>query len=259
MKIIDRRDDEPDLPGAIAALWVQIMLTSLLFLILSACTLSGSYSPPAIPLKVVINSTGEITLEASTAIITPLGVFEIGAASDPYTLFDTVQNTLTIRTDSYECLYDLNGQNFEIQFSETVQARSLRKDSNSNIYLELSGNYAGCQQKLASPVSYSHPVNCQPDHESRLQLGQQAVVSVFQVSVRTGPGASNSLVRNKYLKEGRVVTMIDGPVCGPTRSGGLSWWWKVKSQEILLADGQTVIIVGWIGEKDDDVFLLAPP
>lgn len=258
MKIINLGTDIPGWRAAGIALRVQITLTSLLFLLLGACTLSGSYSPLAIPLKVVINSAGEITLEASAAIITPLGVFEIGAASDPYTLFDTVQNTLTIRTDSYECLYDLNGQNFEIEFSETVQARSLRKDSNSNIYLELSGNYTGCQQKLASPVSYSAPINCQPDHESRLQLGQQAVVSVFQVSVRTGPGASNGLVRNKYLKEGRAVTLIEGPVCGSMRSGGPSWWWKVKSQEIQLADGQIVIIVGWVGEKDDDVFLLAP-
>jgi hypothetical protein len=233
------------------------ILFSLIIVALAACTYNVGYSPPAIPLKLVLTSNGEITLEASAAFVTPLGVFEVGTVSDPYTFFDTIQNTLTIRTDSYECLYDLRGQNFEIEFGETVQARSIRKDSANNIVLELSGNYAGCQQTLPVPAHQTTP-DCQPAYDSRLQLGQQAAVAVFQVSVRTAPGASNELVRNKYLKKGRIVTILEGPECAQMRSGEPSWWWKVKSQEIKLADGQKVIIVGWVDEKEEDNFLLSP-
>lgn len=240
-------------------LFLQNIFGWFLLLASMGCVIQGSYRPPVIPLKVVVNSLGEITLEVSAEFVTPLGVFEIGAVSDSASFFDTVQNTLVIRTNSYDCAYDLRGKNFEILFGPGLEVRKLQKDSQNNIFLELIGEYNGCEQTL-SPQSFfvSQPDNCSVPYQPGLVIGQQASVAVFQVSVRTGPNANYDLVRNKYLREGRIVTLIEGPVCGQTKSGGNSWWWKLKSDEIRLADGQRVVIVGWVAEKDDDTSLLSP-
>jgi hypothetical protein len=231
----------------------------LAFILLTGCFFQGSYQPPAIPLKVVVNSLGEITVDVSTEFVTPLGIFEIGAVSDSTSFFDTVENTLVIRTDSYDCAYDLRGRNFEIQFDSGLEVRRLEKDSQNNILLELNGDYSGCQQTLTQPASYLlQSSNCYVPYEPSLVLGQRTTIAIYQASVWTGPSASYGLVRNNYLQQGRAVTLLEGPVCGETRSGGNSWWWKLKSDEIRLADGQRVVIVGWVAEKDDDTNLLAP-
>jgi hypothetical protein len=233
------------------------LLSAILLISLNACVFQGSYQPLAIPLRVLVNSSGEISLEASTEFVTPLGIFSLGVASDSIRFFDTVRNTLLIRTNSYDCLYDLRGNNFEIQFEQGLSVRRLQKDSQNNIFLELEGNFSGCQQDLPQVASYSPAVeNCSVPYNPSLSLGQKTSIAVFQVSVRTGPSADYDLVRNKYLKKGRGVTLLEGPVCGPTRSGGNSWWWKLKSEELRLSSGEQVVIVGWVAEKDADTALL---
>ena len=81
--------------------------------------------------------------------------------------------------------------------------------------------------------------------------------SVNQVAVHTNPSELVPLVENKYLVQGHVVSIIDGPVCG-TGNPGHVLFWKAQSEEIVFSNGQRGIIVGWIGEESGDVYLLRP-
>jgi hypothetical protein len=234
-------------------------ITAVAFLV-CACgpvAIQGAYKPPVLPLRIAVNTNGEITIESSAEFVTPLGVFEVGLVTDPLTYFDIVQNTLTIHIDSQDCIYDLNGQDFDVSFDPGLEIRGLEKEGDS-IVVNVAGDFSGCQARYAAQSSFAGEHQCAAPYTTRLQLGSQAVVSTFQISVHTIPGTGTDLVRNKYLKRNRVVTVLEGPVCAPLKSGDLSWWWKVKSEEITFTNGQRGIVVGWVAEREDNDFLLAP-
>lgn len=216
-----------------------------------------SYSPPVLPLKISVNTWGEIDIEASGQIVTPLGVFEAGVIAEPTRYFDGVQSTLIVLIDDQECWYDLNGQDFELDLQPGhYEQISLRRE-NGNIFLELDGpGYTGCSQRSVTSVVgkvSGNDVACPGASPSHLAVGDQAYISVFQATVHQSPGESTPLVKNKYLAGDRVVTIIDGPVCAER-----VLFWKVQSQEIDFAGGGRGVIVGWVAEESGDIYLLMP-
>lgn len=229
-------------------------------LLLVACKQVGgqiSYHPPLIPLKITVNTWGEINLEASGEVVTPLGTFEVGAITQPNQYFDGVENVLTVLIDDQTCWYDLNGQDFSIDLEPGHYDQISLRQEDGNIFLELDGpGYTGCSQR---PVTATlgkvrgSDVVCEGSSPSYLAIGDQATVSVFQVAVHQSPGESTPLVRNKYLAGNRLVTIVDGPVCAER-----VLFWKVRSQEIDFAGGGRGIIVGWVGEESGDDYLLRP-
>ena len=96
---------------------------------LAACeSVAGqvSYHPLGIPLKISVNTWGELEIEASGEIVTPIGVFEAGLVADPVSFFDGVQNTLVVRIGPQECWYDLNGKDFDVQLTPGYYQQMLR-------------------------------------------------------------------------------------------------------------------------------------
>ena len=221
------------------------------------------YQPPVLPLRVSVNTWGEIEISASSGIITPIGIFDVGIIASPTRYFDGVENTLTIRIDDQECVYDLNGGDFSFDLQgNSYQLVHLRTE-NKSIFVELQGDtYTGCKQRSAvaakrSAASSGNNIYCEGASPSYLVVGSRAVVSVNQASVHQSPSELAPLVRNKYLKRDRIVTVIDGPVCGKGNPGQVLFW-KVLSEEIAFSNGERGIIVGWIGEESGDVYLLRP-
>jgi uncharacterized protein YraI len=79
----------------------------------------------------------------------------------------------------------------------------------------------------------------------RLEVNEQARVAMMQgqnLNVRAEPGLAASLIR--VIPNGAVVTIVDGPSCGPDN---IVWWW---------VDYQGA--EGWIAEHDGQAYLLAP-
>ena len=179
---------------------------------LAACeSVAGqvSYHPPGIPLKISANTWGELEIEASGEIVTPIGVFEAGLVTNPVQFFDVVQNTLVVRIGRQECWYDLNGQDFDVQLAPGYYQQIDLRKSQGNIYLELQGNgnvISGCSQKpvTVARVQQSRPIACEGSSPSHLAVGEEAVIAVFQAAVHQSPGESTPLVRNKYLVRDRV-------------------------------------------------------
>lgn len=226
----------------------------------SPAALEFSYETPILPLKVTVNTWGEVNLGVSPHLATPLGTFEASAIADPTRYFDGVQNTLTIRIDDQDCIYDLNGKDFSFDLQGNNYQLVQLSTENRSIFVELKGDtYTGCKQRsaVAARRAPRQDLNCPGASPSALAVGGQAVVSVSQVSVHMGPSEMEPLVKNKYLVQGRVVSIIDGPVCGPGNPGHVLFW-KVQSEEITFSNGQRGVVVGWIGEESGDVYLLRP-
>ncbi len=225
--------------------------------------LEFGYSPPIVPLRVSVNTWGEVNISATTYVVTPLGTFDANAIADPTRYFDGVQNTLTIRIDDQDCIFDLNGGDFDFELQGNNYELVRLNSQNKNIFVELKGQaYTGCKQRtpVASrrvPIQSGDELNCPGASPSHVVLGGRAVISVNQATVHTEPSELAPLVRNKYLRRDRLVTIVDGPVCGQGNPGHVLFW-KVQSEEISFSDGSRGVVVGWVGEESGDVYLLKP-
>lgn len=228
--------------------------------------LEGSYEPIIIPITISINSLGEVTLEprSEISVPTPIGVFRAGAHLEAHPFATSPQNVLVIRIDDQECAYDLHGDKFEVDLNGgNFQLVSL-KTEDDNIYIELRGDHhTGCTQDW-STVAASNPsqgsgneTGCPGASRSYLATGARVYISVFQASVLREPSEFSSFARYKYLDSGNVVTVIDGPVCGPGNPGHVLFW-KVRSEVIDFADGTSDVVEGWVAEESGDIYLMRP-
>lgn len=250
----------------VLSLSILTMGCALLDQLESNVVFEGSYEPPLIPVTLSINSLGEVTLEPRNklSLITPLGVFKIGAHLETYPFVQTTQNILVIRIDDQECAYDLHGQQIKLDLEgDNYQIVALSTEGD-NIYIELKGDHhTGCTQDWSTvAVSNSaqgtgHEVGCPGASPSALSVGAAAYISVLQASVLKEPSEFASFAKYKYLDGGDAVTIIDGPICGPGNPGHVLFW-KVRSEGIDFADGTSGIVEGWVAEESGDIYLLRP-
>lgn len=257
-------------PGKWAKRIVVVGIVVIFILTFSACkgkedilAVEVGYHPPIVPLRVSVNSWGEVDVSVTADIVTPLGVFDAGLIGSPVRYFDGVQNTLTIRIDNEDCIYDLNGENFKFDLQGNNYRLVNLETMNRSIFVELQGDaYTGCKQRSVVsarrlPPTSGNDLQCQGASHSYLAVGGRATVSVNQVSVHQTPSELAPLVRNKYLRQGRAVAIIDGPLCGRGDPGQVLFW-KVQSEEITFSNGERGVVVGWVGEESGDVYLLRP-
>lgn len=227
--------------------------------------LEGSFKPVLIPVTLSINSLGEVSLApGGISIPTPLGVFEAGAYLETYPFAQTTQNVLVIRIDDQECAYDLHGDKIEVNLEDGNYQLISVSTNDDDVYIEVKGDhYTGCTQDWSTVAvsnslqSSGNEAGCPGASRSFLSAGSRAYVSVLQASVLKEPSEFSSFAKYKYLDGGDVVTIIDGPVCGPGNPGHVLFW-KVRSEVINFADGTSGIVEGWIGEESGDIYLLRP-
>jgi hypothetical protein len=99
----------------------------------------GVYHPTGIPLQVSVNTWGEVnfTVDTGVNIPTPIGAFEANVIIDPARELNSNQNTLTIRLNGQDRVYDLHGVDFNIEF-ESGYYEKIRIDKHgNNLLLEI--------------------------------------------------------------------------------------------------------------------------
>ena len=98
----------------------------------------GSYKPPGLPLKVSVDTNGEIKFEIEYQVQypTPLGTFAVGVVVDPTTYFE-IESILTVRLNSEDRFYNLHGQDFIIDFEAGYYEKVNLTKSGNNLLLEL--------------------------------------------------------------------------------------------------------------------------
>lgn len=207
-------------------------------------------------LKISLDQNGTITvgMEKRATIPTPLGHFGpfVEASVDfvnPTEAFPGKQ-TLTIVTAEEQWVYDLHGQSFQVDLQNTNA--QVEGDGQGNILITV---WDAAANKGSRPVfKQVHALDCPGAFPTRLQIGDRArVVASPQVQVFEGPGTRFSLVEYKYLRQGREVAILEGPVC----DGGMLWW-RADSGVITLSNGGYGQVIGWIPEESGNQWMLEP-
>jgi len=113
-------------------------------LVLTGCDIVGQigYSPPGIPVKVTVNSKGEVKLSASYSVATPIGTFSLGGGKTIHSIRqESDKRLLVVRVDGQVTIYELEeGEDFKVTFegNKSLYRRvALEYESDGDIVLEL--------------------------------------------------------------------------------------------------------------------------
>jgi hypothetical protein len=96
---------------------MQKLTTTTLFCLicvsLTACSgsVSVGYQPPVLPIKISINTNGELQVSWENSIQTPYGTFSAEVSSDLSELYLDRNGVLIVNVNGVNSVYDLNGQN----------------------------------------------------------------------------------------------------------------------------------------------------
>lgn len=90
--------------------------------------------------------------------------------------------------------------------------------------------------------------SCPGALKSKLQIGDIAEIIIWQLKARVSPGFDTAT--KHVLAEGRVVKIINGPVCADS-----GWWWYIHF-EGTISTGTYLDFYAWMVEVDYDTYYL---
>lgn len=119
--------------------WAFLAAVSLFLGGCNTIAAEGVYHPTGIPLQVSVNTWGEVNFSVDTGVNvpTPIGVFEANVIIDPARELNNGQNTLTIRLDGQDQIYDLHGADFDIDFESGYYEKIRIGKQGNNLLLEI--------------------------------------------------------------------------------------------------------------------------
>jgi hypothetical protein len=226
-----------------------VLILGMLFF--SACQPEAEigYQPPYIPVRISVNSRGEVNAEASYEWVTSIGTFDIGGGISVNTLRNNyTNNILIVRVDDEATVYQLEeGARFDISFddSNTLYKKvAFHKEANGDIILELESVQADNASQAKESASNSAGYWCNDLSGVNLQVGDGARVVYPKVNLRSSPEVPQTWDANivAQVEEGVRVTLIGGPECAHEGT-----WWQIRTE-----DGDT----GWMREFISDGYLL---
>ena len=216
---------------------ICIHVTSLfLFAFITGCGVTGEvgYQPPiAIPIRISVNTEGEINLGLSPSYVTPIGTFDLDLGGTVYSLRGQYTSRLLIvRVDNEATVYELEeGKDFKVNFDDdnTLYKKvALEYESDGDIVLELESvpqpppnePVAAPADDNAANTTFSCPG---AKYQTRLEANRDARVctKVDRVIVRKSANMSASEVLSLYT--GTTIRVLEGPVCAND-----FWWWKIE-------------------------------
>lgn len=107
------------------------------FIVACSGSVSVGYQPPVVPVKISINSNGELQVSWENSIQTPYGTFSAEVSTDLSELYSDRSGVLIVNVDGINTVYDLNGNdNITVTLeSGYYQQVELRKEG-KNWYFE---------------------------------------------------------------------------------------------------------------------------
>lgn len=228
-----------------------LLVASMVFL--SGCqpqtVIEVGYQPPVVPVRISVNSRGEVGISASYEIVTPIGTFDLGGSVSVETLRrEYASNVLIVRVDDEATVYELEeGNEFDIIFNDenTLYKKvAFHKEAGGDIILELesvnASNNSGSESFETNPGNYT----CDDISGVNLSVGENAEVVWPKVNLRAQPVVPEVWDANivAQIEEGENVTIIGGPECAHEGT-----WWEVRTE-----NG----VSGWMREFVSDGYLL---
>ncbi|KXK15871.1 MAG: hypothetical protein UZ14_CFX002000222 [Chloroflexi bacterium OLB14] len=232
----------------------HILFIAILFLMIGCqpqVVIEGGYQPPIIPVRISVNSQGEVSAEYVNEyeIVTPIGTFDIGAEVSINTLRNNyTNNILIVRVNDIATVYELEeGKEFNITFddSNTLYKKvAFHKEAGGDIILELESVSNNDDSQTQENSTTSSNYWCDDLNGVKLSVGENAMVVYPKVNLRSYPQVPQNWDANivAEVEEGVAVTIIGGPECAHEGT-----WWEVRTEY-----GDT----GWMREFISDGYLL---
>lgn len=178
------------------------LFVSFVTITLISCDLSFGYRPPGIPLSISIDTQGQVTfsVEKDVKLPTPIGTFSVGVILDPAEYFG-IKNTLTIRYNNEDHMYNLHGQDFSIEFQKGYYEKVKLSKAGDNILLVLTSI-----DVIASPIEIIST--------STEDAEQNTVFQGIWRGPVDQPGSSNYstvLVLESCVEENAICGSVDYP------------------------------------------------
>lgn len=210
------------------------------------------YQPPYVPVRISVNSNGEVSASASYEWVTSIGTFDVGGDVSVDTLRNSyTSDVLIVRVDDEVTMYELKeGAQFDIAFddSNTLYKKvALHKEPDGDFILELeSVRVVDSDSDSSQPSSESTSAEYWCDDLSgvKLRVGDSARVVWPKVNLRSSPEVPQTWDANivAQINEGVRVSIIDGPECAHEGT-----WWQVRTE---YGDA------GWMREFTSDGYFL---
>lgn len=237
-----------------------LLICTLIALGITGCdggAVEGGYTPPGIPVRISVNSHGEVSLGASNSWATPYGTFDVGYGGSVHSLRNQyAARLLIVRVNNQATVYELEeGKEFHIEFDDSnklYRRVALNYESDGDIVLELESvgsPVSGGGSTVAGGSSTSGGTeSCEKALPSKLFVGANAKVVTFQLKGRDAPGFDS--YSEHTLAEGRIVTVLEGPVCADD-----AWWWRIHFAGTV-STGKSLEYDAWMVEVDNDTYYL---
>lgn len=207
------------------------------------------FQPLIIPVRIAINSHGEVSAGFSGEYPTPIGIFDISGGVSVSTIrSEYSSDVLIVRVDDVATVYELEeGKQFDIIFNDenTLYKKvAFHKESGGDIILELESVSVSNNTQQDSSELNSSNYTCDDLNGVKLNLGDNAKVIWPKVNLRSSPVVPQVWDANivAQVEEGVNVTIIGGPECAHEGT-----WWEVRTE-----NGNT----GWMREFVSDGYLL---
>ena len=247
--------------------FVKALIFVLLGLSITACSGNGGsvgsigYQPPNLPIKISINTNGDLSVSWEHSIQTAIGTFSADVTSNLSEVYQDRNGVLIVNVNGVNSVYDLNGRNnvgitLESGYYQQVE---LRKEGN-NWYFEAIRVFREPLSPLQDSDSYSESTeapslavstsfSCPKAPDSRLKVGSNAIVIEATTRLRSDPEVSENIIF--LLAERDLLEIIEGPICSP-RPGRSDYFvfWKVVVPSRSLE--------GWVAEGDSDFYFIQP-
>lgn len=236
----------------------HIFLIVLAAVLIASCApqpqIEIGYQPPFVPIRISVNSRGEVNAGLSGQFVTPYGTFDIeGGVSVNALRNDFPNRILVVVVDDVATVYELeDGKEFKVTFddSNTLYKKvALEYESDGDIILELvsvreDAPSGGIPSSSETSSGSNNNYWCDDLDGVRLEVGDEAEVIWDKVNLRSAPRVPDVWDANivAQLDQGAVITIIDGPVCAHEGT-----WWEVRTTR-----GTT----GWMREYVSAGYLL---
>lgn len=228
---------------------ICFIITAIIGLMLIGCKagieLEGGYTLPLIPIRIGIDSKGEIELSISKSFVTLIGTFDIGAKSTIYTIRQgNAGRLLMIRVDEEVTVYRLKeGEDFQVEFADDkslYRKVSLEYDANGDIVLELESAGSRSSSSVGSHTSVSEVALCvRSDYDGTRCQSTRTVFSSNTEAVYVTWQSPDALAEQteftrRWYKDGRLLlenSNIAGENTRWTPSDGYSYFIYLSSTE----------------------------
>ena len=174
------------------------------------------YQPPIVPVRVSINTNGELKIGLSGQVVTSIGTFDIGGDVNVASLLDRYeQKVLIVRVDGEASVYELEeGKEFDVTFDDKnrlYRKVALKHEGNGDIVLELEREQITQTLQVVFEEIDSHFEKTLKSNIAFNKPGKMKKDETASIELILNPSLSESALATQMVERGAFVTSTAEP------------------------------------------------